>query len=217
MNKDGISKYGLEVAKRCKKIYLENYTVEFPYETKELEQIIGKKIVDADREKVEGLSLVDEARKKDVGLLVYGSPLFATTHITLIDECKKSGVKYKVVYAASVFDAVAETGLQLYKFGKIGSIPEFEADSFLEIVKNNQKIGAHSMLLVDIGLSFEDALGRLESIKDNVVVCSRMGTERSKIVYGSVGDLEGVRVKAPFCFIVPGKLHFVEQEILEGF
>ena len=74
LNIDGISKYGLERVKRCKKVYVESYTVDFPYGLGELEAVIGKKLIAADREKVESLSLVDEAKKMDVALLIYGSP-----------------------------------------------------------------------------------------------------------------------------------------------
>ena len=104
LNKDGISSFGLAMAKKCKKVYLENYTVDFPYTKHQLEEVIGKKIIDADRDFVESLEIIDEAAKLDVGLLVYGSPLTATTHITLLQEAKKSGVRTKIIYNASVFD-----------------------------------------------------------------------------------------------------------------
>ena len=153
LNKEGISQEGLETLNRCKQVYLENYTVDFPYSNIELEEVIGKKVTPVDRKFVEGLSFVDEAKKKNVALLVYGSPLTATTHITIIDEAKKSGIKVRVIYAASILDAVAETGLQLYKFGKITSMPawkeSFTPTSFMEIVEENQSIGAHSLILVD--------------------------------------------------------------------
>jgi len=225
LNVDGISKYGLETAKKCKRVYLENYTVEFPYSMGELGQVIGKKLIDADRKFVEGLSIIDEARKTDVCLLVYGSPLTATTHITLLQEAKESGVRIKVIYSASVLDAVAETGLQVYKFGKIASMPEFEATSFIDVVKENQSINAHSLILVDIGLKFSDALSKLEKaasekkIKlDKILVCQCLGTKRKKISYKSLEELRDWKgVKAPYCIIVPGKLHFVEKEVLEKF
>ena len=150
LNKDGISKYGLEIVKRCKKIYLENYTVDFPYSQGELQEVLGKKIISADREFVESLRIVDEAQKKDVALLVYGSPLTATTHISIIQEAKSSGVKYKIIYSASILDAIAETGLQIYKFGKITSMPKwtksYKPTSFMEIVKENQSIKAHKRI-----------------------------------------------------------------------
>jgi len=88
LNEKGISKQGLEALDKCKKIYLESYTVDFPYSIEELEKVIEKKIIPANREKVENLSIVEEAKKENIALLVYGSPLFATTHITLIQEAK---------------------------------------------------------------------------------------------------------------------------------
>ncbi len=216
LNVDGISKYGLERAKICKKVYLENYTVEFPYSEQELQDIIGKKIISADREFVESLKIIDEAKKMDVALLVYGSPLTATTHISLIQEAKTSGVRYKVIYNASILDAVAETGLQIYKFGKIASIPKFKADSFMDIIRENQSIGAHSLILVDIGLEFKDAIKRIKKV-DKLIVCETLGARKSKIYYDKVENLKSKDISAPFCFIIPGKLHFIEREVLEGF
>jgi diphthine synthase len=220
LNEKGISLEGLEKIKGCKKVYLENYTVNFPYAIEKLEKTIGKKIIPANRELVESMKeILDEAEKQDVALLVYGSPLTATTHISLIEEAKKQGIKCEVIYSASVLDAVAETGLQLYKFGKIASIPKFEADSFMELVKENRKINAHSLILVDIGLEFGDALKRIEKIagKEKIAVCSQLGGKSRKIFYGTLKELTGREVKAPFCFIIPGKLHFLEGEVLESF
>jgi diphthine synthase len=221
LNVDGISKYGLSIAKKCKKIYLETYTVDFPYSQEELEEVLGKKIIPVDRDFVENLKLIDEASKMDVALLVYGSPLTATTHITLIQEAKKSGVRYKVIYSASILDAVAETGLQLYKFGKITSIPNFEADSFMEIIRENQKINAHSLILIDVGMELKEVLekiSKIEGIKPNkIVVCSQLGTQNSKIYHDRIENLKDKNIKKPYCIILPGKLHFMEREVLEEF
>ena len=227
LNIDGISKYGIEVVKRCKRIYLENYTVDFPYSLGELQDVIEKKILPADREKIESLELIDEARKMDIALLVYGSPLFATTHISLIQEAKNSRVKYKIVYNASVFDAIAETGLQLYKFGKITSMPTWKTNytptSFMEVVKENTQINAHSLILTDIGLKFSDALKQLEiAAKDTkfdlnkIVVCSQLGSKYKKIYYENMENLQSVKLKKPYCIIIPSKLHFVEREALNN-
>ena len=150
---------------------------------------------------------------------MYGSPLTATTHISLIQEAKKQKVKYEIIYNASVIDSVAETGLQIYKFGKITSIPNFETDSFSKIIKENKKINAHSLILADIGLEFKDAIKRLEKItgKDKIVVCSKLGTKEKKIFYGNLNELKNKEIKAPFCFIIPAKLHFIEEEVLMTF
>ncbi|VVB82652.1 Diphthine synthase [uncultured archaeon] len=227
LNESGISQQGLEALKKCKKIYLENYTVNFPYDFKKLEEVIGKKVILADRNFVESDKLVKEAKKEDIVLLVYGSPLTATTHISLIEEARKEKVKYEIIYSASIFDAIAETGLQIYKFGKIASMPawkkSFEPTSFMEIVKDNEKIKAHSLILVDISLDLKDALYELEeSVKKEdiklgkIVVCSRLGTKDKKIVYGELKNFKADIAK-PYCIIIPSKLHFVEEEVLESF
>lgn len=229
LNERSITKEGLDAISKCKRLYLENYTVDFPYTQHQLEEIIGKKLLPANREKVENLSIVDEAEKLNVGLLVYGSPLTATTHITLIDECRQSGIKYKIIYNASIFDAVAETGLQLYKFGKVASMPtwqkSFEPDSFMEIVQQNMSQQAHSLILVDIGLSFQKALKQLKisAEKRNIplkkfVVCQSMGTKERKILYRTVEEFNSYEgIKSPYCIILPSKMHFVEEEVLKQF
>ncbi len=230
LNALGISKHGLEILKKCKRVYLENYTVDFPYSAGELESIIRKKIIPADREFVEGLGLVDEAKKIDIALLVYGSPLTATTHISLMEEAKNYRVRCRVIHGASILDAVAETGLQIYKFGKIASMPKwdekknFSPDSFMKIVKENNSIQAHSLILIDIGLEFQNALEQLKKsaekykIKLNkIIVCQALGTKHKKIFYKKIEELENCEdIKNPYCIIIPSKLHFVEKEFLSN-
>ena len=239
LNVEGISQEGLKILKKCKKVYLENYTVEFPYSGGELKEKLNlKKVLLADREFVESLKIVDEAKKLDVVLLVYGSPLFATTHISLIDEAKKSGIKYKIIYNSSVFDALGETGLQLYKFGKITSMPtwdsekNFAPDSFMDIVKENKSIQAHSLILVDIGLDINDCIESLKSASkkyeiklEKIIICERLGTKDSKIRYLKLEEIERIikaedsdnEILKPYCIIIPGKLHFLEKEYLNNF
>ena len=229
LNELGISLEGKEAVKKCKKVYLDGYTVEFPYSLKKLVKSVGKKFIVLNREYIESDRLVLESKKDKVCLLVYGSPLFATTHISLIDDCRKARVKVEVIHAGCIFDIIAETGLQLYKFGKIASMPKwqshFEPDSFLDLVNENKKIGAHTLILIDIGLSFKEAMeqlikaGEKKSIKlDKIVICSRLGTNQGKIFYGSINNLKKIKnIKTPFSFIIPGKMHFLEKEILEKF
>jgi diphthine synthase len=228
LNEEGISLEGISAIKKCKKIYLENYTVDFPYSTNNLEKKIGKKIISVDREFIEDFKFMEEAKKENVALLIYGSPLTATTHISIIEEAKKRKIGYKVIYGASIFDAIAETGLQIYKFGKITSIPKWQKNftptSFMEIVKENKKINAHSLLLIDIGLELKDALDELEkSAKDmkikieKILICSNLGTKDKKIIYDVIPKLKDNEVKKPYCIIIPGKLHLVEQEVLAEF
>jgi len=225
---EGISKKGLEVAKRCKRVYLEKYTVDFPYSLKDIEEIIGKKIVSADRAFVESMEIIDEAKKMDVALLIYGSPLTATTHIALLQEAKRCRVKIEIIYSASILDAVAQTGLQLYKFGKITSMPKwdigknFMPNSFIDIIKENLSINAHTLILIDIGMNFEESLRQLRiSAEKNglelnkIIVYQSLGTKKKKITYKNVYELEDENVRKPYCIIIPAKLHFMEREILE--
>lgn len=228
LNEKSISLEGLEVIKKCKKIYLDTYTVNFPYSEKNLEKIIKKKIISANRDIIESDKLIKEGKKENVALLIYGSPLTATTHITLIEEAKKNKVKCEVIYNASIFDAIAETGLQIYKFGKIASMPKwqknFTPSSFIEVVKKNLEIDAHSLILIDISLDLKDAIEELEksareyNLKlDKIVICSRMGTKDKKIIYEKPENLKNREIKKPYCVIIPSKLHFIEQEVLEKF
>ncbi|MEK6859492.1 MAG: diphthine synthase [Nanoarchaeota archaeon] len=234
LNEKGITLEGIEAIKKCKKIYLEIYTVDFPYSAEKLEKVIGKKIIKLDRKDVESDKIVNEAKKENIALLVYGSPIFATTHISLLMDCDKAKAKVKtyIIYSASVFDAVASCGLELYKFGKISSIPKwqknFTPNSFLDYVIQNNSIKAHSLILVDIGLSFEDALNELKIASkkkdiflEKIVVCSSLGTSKSKIYYGKIEELKSKgkkeKISAPFCFIIPAEMHFMEKEALERF
>jgi diphthine synthase len=223
LNEESLTQEGLKAIKECKEIYLENYTVEFPYDVKELEKTIKKKLLPANRDFVENFRILEIAKRGNVALLIYGSPLTATTHISLIQEAKKQKIECKVIQNASILDAIAETGLQLYKFGKTTSLPNFEADSFIDIVKDNQKINAHSLILVDIGMKFKDAVKRLEEASKRknlkigkIVVCSRLGTKEGKIAYGTINELKDKEIAVPFCLIILGRLHFMEEEALDG-
>jgi len=225
LNEKGYSKEAYEIISKADKVYVDTYTIEFPYEISELvKQFKGKKFMAVGREFVEGLNFLGGAKENDVVLLVYGSPLVATTHTAIIKEAIEKKIKIKIIHAGSILDAVAETGLQPYKFGKTTSLPNFPADSYLKIVRENLKVKAHTLILVDIGLKFEDAIKRLKedckNMKVNigkVVVCERLGLKDSHIYYKDIESLKKEKIKAPFCFIIPGELHFMEKEFLEGF
>ncbi|MAG02577.1 diphthine synthase [Candidatus Pacearchaeota archaeon] len=227
LNEKSISLEAKEAVKKCKKIYLETYTVNFPYKINTLDKSIGKKITSLKRDRVESNNLVKEAKKQDISLLIYGSPFFATTHMSLIEECKKTKTRYKIIYNASIFDAIAETGLQLYKFGKISSMPKWEKSyqpsSFLNYIKENKKINAHSLILIDPELNLRDALNQLESsakeknIKLNkIIIASNLGTKKGKIYYDTPPKLKSKKTDSPFCLIIPGKMHFLEEEVIKN-
>jgi diphthine synthase len=227
LNSRGISKEGMLALQSCKKVYVEGYTVDFPYDI-ETELKLSKNLEVLGRSKVESNFLIKEAKSRKIALLVYGSPLFATTHMSLIQDANEQGVRTKVIYSASIFDAIAETGLQLYKFGKIASMPawngSYEPDSFIDLVKENRSIKAHSLILVDIGLHFKKALVQLEMAAQKkgvdlgkLIVCSRLGSEDGKVFYNNTEILRKKDIRAPFCFIIPSDLHFLEKDVIDSF
>ncbi len=63
LNENGISKEGMLALKKCKKVYLEGYTVDFPYNIDAL-NIGKKKIVKLGRKEVESERLIKEAKSR---------------------------------------------------------------------------------------------------------------------------------------------------------
>jgi diphthine synthase len=228
LDKNSISADALEVLKTCDKIYLENYTVNFPYSFEELEKELKIKFSELKRSAVEDESILEEAKTKKVALLVYGDSLSATTHIQLIISCKKQKISYQVFHNSSIIIAIAETGLQLYKFGKTASMPNWKEHtnkptSFMNYIKDNLSIQAHTLILTDIGLGIKDAISQLEesslktkiSLPKKIIVISNAGTKKQKIFYNTSKNLSKKDIPMPFCLIIPSELHFIEEEALE--
>ena len=143
---------GLGIVRRCQEVYMEDYTSIMQVPKKQLEEFYGSKIISAPRDFVENQSdlILKKAKIMDIALLVVGDPLMATTHTSLLLDAKKQGVPFKVVHNASVLNAVAQTGLQIYKFGKIASIPFHESDGPYQVLEENHKAGSHTLFLLDL-------------------------------------------------------------------
>ena len=229
LDKNDLSIKAVEAIKKCKKVYLEIYTSILPYKTKELEKLTKKKVVEAGREQIENRAeeLIKEAKKSHIAMLVSGDPLAATTHIDLIMRAKKANVKTEIIHAPSVLTAVAETGLQLYKFGKTASVPKFqpnfEPESFYDLILENLKIQAHTLLLLDMGLGVDEALScikrisekRNDNIKERIFIgCSEAGTKNFSFKVGKIDELLKQKFRLPACIILPASLHFLEAEML---
>ena len=217
----------LEIIKKCKKLYLENYT-STGASLDELKKLLKKPIITANRELIENNinNILKQAKIQNISILVYGDPLIATTHINYIIEAKKAKIKVKIIHNVSIVNAITETGLMLYNFGKTTSIP-FDNENVkapIKVINNNLKNGMHTLILLDLNpennkfLNIKDALHYL--IKNNInklcVACSCIGTREQEIKVGSVNELLKLRFnKYPQCLILPGKLHFREEEALE--
>ena len=219
----GVSLEGLEAGKACKRLYLEAHTLDTNKWKSQLEEIFGKEIHLLDRAGVEEGSskLVQEARKQDVGLLVGGDALSATTHLSLVMDCKKAGVPFKVVHGSSILTAVGECGLSLYKFGEVVTVPRpqkgFRPTGFIETIQKNKSASLHSLLLLEIDMTVKEAVSLLLDIdkrvfQEKLVAISRLGSGEQVIQYGGIKELDG---KAPAVLVLPGKLNAFEKEFLE--
>lgn len=115
---------GLEAIKRCKRVFLEAYTSILLVGTAELETLYGKKVETADREMVESQAdvILEDATDDDVAFCVVGDPFGATTHSDLVLRAHKQGIKVSIIHNASIMNAIAACGLQLYRFGQVCSL-----------------------------------------------------------------------------------------------
>ncbi|MEK6841231.1 MAG: diphthine synthase [Nanoarchaeota archaeon] len=226
LNCKDISLNALEAIKECKKLYLENYT-SLGCSVKDLERIANKKVIIANRGLIENNSnkILNEAKNFNIGILVYGDPLSATTHISYLISCKKLNIKFKIIHASSILTAVAETGLSLYNFGKITSIPfnNKNIKTPIKVIKDNLKLGLHTLILLDLDLenkkflTINEALDYLlrNNIDLDLIACSALGTSKQEIRYGTIEKLKKLEFnRHPQCLIIPGKLHFIEEEAL---
>lgn len=228
---------GLEAVKICKEVYLESYTSILHVPVEKLEQFYGKKIIKADRELVErrAYEVLETAKDHDVAFLVIGDIFGATTHIDLMLRARKENIGCHFINNASILNAIGIVGLELYKFGKTTSIPfpakNFNPETAYDVIKENQKIGLHTLILLDLNPSMErfltinDAIKILLGIEDkrqesiftkntDIVGCARIGGD-FKIKYGKAGILMEEDFGKPLhCMIIPGKLHFIEEEAL---
>ncbi len=228
---------GIEKLKSSDEIYAEIYTSPIPEkEVKKLENLIGKKIVLIERDNVESDFLVKRAEEKDVSLIVVGDALIATTHISLLIDCKRKNIKTEVIHNSSIFcAAVGKSGLAPYKFGKSATLPywrkNYEPTSSLESVEENLKRNLHTILFLDLDIETgpmdsRKAIEMIEKIEERLqrkiikelIVLSRVGYPDEKITYGTIEKLKEKDLgKTLFILIVPAKLHVIEEEYLEFF
>lgn len=236
-NEKDLTLRGIEAAKQADRVYIELYTSIWRGK-EELEKLIGKNIEELKREDLEQHSsrIVEEAKTKDIVIFVPGDPMIATTHITLIEQAKKSNIGVNIVHNASIISAIGETGLHIYKFGATATIPFPEKtrgklpESVYNVIKLNKRAGLHTLLLLDITpercMTANEAMKLLLNIEERrkediftdateVVVFARAGSDDSLIVFGKVGELKNRDFGGPpMILIVPGILHFSEKDYL---
>ncbi len=231
-----LSLKALDAIKKCDAVFAETYTSFWHGSFAALERMTGKKIAVLPRESVESDMIVDAARNRMIALLVPGDPLAATTHIQLLIDAKKKAVKASVIHSSSIYSSIAESGLQIYRFGRATTLvsPEkgFDPLSPYDIITSNKKNGMHSLALLCVKGTGEhmkvrdglELLLRMEGKKQQgiiekstkVVACCSLGSAGQEIIYSSVSKLIDKDPKGvPAVILIPAALNFKEEEALE--
>ena len=224
-----LTQQAIETARACDKLYAEFYTNKKSIELNTLESLFQKPIQEVTRADLEDRSrkIVSEAKTQSVGILVSGDCLSATTHLSLLQECRSRNIPYKIIHGPGIFNYILNTGLQAYKFGRTVTLPAGQLpQSVVETIQNNQSIGAHTLILFDVSPEPMDIptalqlLSKTISPDKKIVAVCQSGTPEETIVFGLPSSLQTnptLKGKTPACLILPGPLHFTEEEFLQQF
>jgi diphthine synthase len=229
----------IEEARSCDQLFAEFYTSRLAGTSIEkLEEVLGKNISILSRAEVEdGGAILSAAKEVKVGFLVPGDPLISTTHIALRIDAKEQGIKTRIAHNTSIYSAAPSvSGLFNYKFGRSASIPfsseGYSPESYYGVIKENKKRGLHTLLFLDIKerlMPVNEAIKILLEVEERrkedvissetfVVGLGCVGSENPTIISGRAEDLlrKGFG-PVPHVLIVPGELHFMEEEYLKKF
>jgi len=230
-----LSLRALDEARRCDALYAETYTTKLDTTPERLAALIGRPVEPLPRSRMEEKSdaLLDEARRRRVGVLVGGDCLTATTHISLLLDARCRGIPTRVVHGSSILTAVAETGLSPYKFGRTVTLPLPEkgpADTVLDAVAENLDRGLHTLILLDLDAEADRHLTISQAIQilldadrphafnpeTLTVAVARLGSETATIKAGKASEIAAEdHGPPPHTLIIPGHLHFLEAEALK--
>jgi diphthine synthase len=232
-----ISLRGYELLQQADFIFVDRYTHIIEDDVlNRLEEKLNKKIIKLGREILEDeTEVIKDAKQKKVVLLVGGDPLVATTHISLLQTCINKQIPYSIIHSSSILSAaIGESGLQTYKFGKSATLTfwyeNYQPTTPYNVINSNQSLGLHTILFIDLKdqepMDFETIKEIFEKMENKeqgtllnnlkALVLSRVGYSDQKLTFGKLTNLKNVG-KPPFILIIPGKLHFTEEEWLNNF
>ena len=238
-NERSLTLAAADVMRKADILYFERYTSRSCAPLEAYERLAGKKIIPAPRALVEDGAegaLILPAKEKDIVLLVPGDPLYATTHFWLVSRARELGVAVDVLHNASVFTALAETGLSMYKFGRTVTLPfpwgEAPLDTPYEQLRLNRSVGLHTLVLLDLApdkeryMTLAEAIGILRDAERRqekgaftesapIMAAAALGTAAQRIVSGTPREIESADLApVPRCLVVPGTLSHHEEEAL---
>lgn len=242
-NERSVSLKGLDRMRESDIVFGEFFTsILEPGSIGRLEKLVGKKIDVLDREALEEKESVIKAfdEHDKVCFLTAGDPLTATTHQELRFDAKGKGIEVEIINSGSIFIAAAGmAGLQHYKFGRTTTLALPEDNYFptspLDMILENKERGLHTLVLLDIQAhrnrymtAAEGAEIILEMEKKSetgkidedtmAIAVLRAGRDDGDVVYADLKTLSSMDLGVPpHCLIVPGNLHFMEEDMLETF
>jgi diphthine synthase len=223
LDNDEITFKGLNAIESAEKVFAEFYTNTETVDLEKIEEKTGQEIEKLTREEVEQEDrIVESARSEETAFLVSGDALTATTHYDIKRRAEEEGVETNVVHAPSIFTSIAETGLSIYKFGRTVTLPkEMKPDSIVDYIEKNQSIGLHTLVLLDIDYSADDAADKLVEMNDELedaeaVFLERANLDDQNISCGELGELSSTG-ETPHSIIIIGETSHVEEENLESY
>ncbi len=236
-NESDLTLRAVEEAKNSDKVYIELYTSKWHGNITNLEKIIGKEVIELKRKDLEEESnkILQEAKNQKIAIFVQCDPLVQTTHLSVLEEARKIGIKTKVIHNASIISAIAETGLHSNKFGRYVTIPFPEKtkgklpESVFEVIKENKKRGLHTLCLLDVVadenryMKVNEAIdillkGKIIAKDEKIVVFAMAGSENPFMTYDSVKNLIEKNIQyTPAVISVLGELHYTEKGFLEAY
>ena len=229
----------LDILARMDKIFIERYTNFVPEELPPLLRHI--KITTLNREDIENNDqlFLDRIKGKSAAILIPGDPFVATTHNSLRLAAIKKEINCRIIHNSSILTTAASaSGLSAYRFGRTVTcpFPENASEFPYKIIRLNNQIGAHTLVLLDIDTSINKFLSvdkaitillKLEEKKQQsvftkkslVIGLAQVGTENEFILPGNVTDVKTTdwrEIGPPQALIVCSEpLHFSEEEALE--
>jgi diphthine synthase len=235
-----ISIKGLQELKDCELVFAEFYTSKpGRFDQKSFENTIGKHVQVLSRQDTEQSdTILNQAATHHVALLTWGDPMVATTHIDLRLRAMKKGITTRIIHGSSIATAVPGLlGLQHYKFGRTTTVAYPEKEYFptspYTVIQENKKMGLHTLVLLDIQAESDrymtaneglDHLLRMEStckkhlFSNQSIACvvARAGAPDVLVAANTFERLRSMNFGPPLhTLVIPGTLHFMEQEALE--
>ncbi|MFX1504632.1 MAG: diphthine synthase [Promethearchaeota archaeon] len=229
----------IDILAQMDEIFIERYTNFVPEEIPPLLSHI--KIISLNREDIENNDqlFLDRIKGKSAAILIPGDPFIATTHNSLRIAAIKKEIKCRIIHNSSILTVAASaSGLSAYRFGRTVTcpFPENASEFPYEMIKLNDQIGAHTLILLDIDTSNNKFLSvdrgisillGLEKKKQQgvftnnslIIGLAKIGTENEFILPGNVAEVKTADwrdIGPPQAIIACSEpLHFSEEEALE--